>query len=145
MFKVFVSKMELIGAVILVLISLLSIFYAFFKYSFDYWKSRGVPFDEPSIPFGNIKELGKTLQTGQFSKRLYDKYKPTGAQLCGAYFLHRPIAIILNIELAKNILVRDFTTFDERGADLFLRLNFVLNSFSNIIVICFVSHRFVLQ
>lgn len=123
--------MELIGTAILVLVSLLSIFYAFFKYSFDYWRSRGVPFDEPVIPFGNIKELGKTLQTGQFSKRLYDKYKPSGAPLCGAYFFHRPIAIILNIELVKNILVRDFSNFDERGAYLCLALSFACNLFFN--------------
>lgn len=107
--------MDLIGAIGLVLISLLSIFYAFFKYSFDYWKSRGVPCDEPSIPFGNIKELGKTIHTGQFSKNLYDKYKPTGAKLCGAYFFHRPVAILLDLELVKNVLVRDFSNFDERG------------------------------
>lgn len=107
--------MELIGAILLVLITLVSIFYAFFKYSFDYWKSRGIPHDEPVIPFGNIKGLGKTLHTGQFSKRLYDKFKPTGAKLCGAYFFHRPIAIIIEIELVKTILVREFSNFDERG------------------------------
>lgn len=107
--------MEFLGAVIVVLISLLSIFYAFFKHSFDYWKSRGIPYDEPSIPFGNIRGLGRTIHTGQFSKNLYNKYKPTGALLCGAYFFHRPIAILIDLELIKNVLMRDFSNFDERG------------------------------
>lgn len=113
--------MELIGVILLVLVSALSILYAFFKHSFEYWKSRGVPCDEPSIPFGNVKGLGKTLNIGVFSRRLYNKYKPSGAKLCGAYFIHRPIAILLDIQLVKSVMVTDFKNFNERGVQNIFR------------------------
>lgn len=107
--------MELIGAILLVLISLLSIFYAYFKHCYEYWKSRGIPYDEPSIPFGNVKGVGTTVNIGQFSQRLYNKHKPSGAKLCGAYFINRPVAILLDIELVKTVMVREFKNFNERG------------------------------
>ena len=108
------------------LISLLSIVYAYFKHSYEYWKSRGIPHDEPSIPYGNIKGLGKTVNIGVFTRNLYNKYKPTGAKLCGAYFVNRPIAILLDLELIKNVLMRDFTNFDERGTQFLLIKFFIL-------------------
>lgn len=117
--------MEVIGAIISIFIALLSIFYAYFKYSYNYWKSKGVSCDEPSIPFGNVKEIGRTLYMGEFLKNLYDKYKPTGVKLCGAYLFHRPIAILLDLELIKNVLVRDFSNFDERGVRTFEFLDFI--------------------
>lgn len=37
-----VKVMEVTGALIIVLLSILTILYAYFKSSFDYWKSRGI-------------------------------------------------------------------------------------------------------
>lgn len=107
--------MELLGAFLLILISLLSILYAYFKHCYEYWKTRGIPYDEPSIPYGNVKGLGKTLNIGVFSQRMYNKHKPSGAKLCGAYFINRPVAILLDLELIKNVMVTDFKNFNERG------------------------------
>lgn len=106
--------MELFVTFVLILVSLLSIFYAYFKHSYGYWKSRGIPCDEPSIPFGNVKGLGNTLHFGVFAQNLYKKYKPIGAKLCGAYFFNRPVALLLDLELIKNVMITDFKNFDER-------------------------------
>ena len=116
--------MELISAIFFVLISLLTIIYAYFKYSFQYWKWKGVPYDEPSFPYGNIKELGKTMHQRRFTQKLYSKYKPHGAKLCGVYFFHMPVAILFDLELIKNVLVRDFTNFDDRGVFLLFSYHF---------------------
>ncbi|XP_031629400.1 cytochrome P450 6a9-like [Contarinia nasturtii] len=107
--------MELISVSILVFISILTLLYAYFKYSFGYWKSKNVPYDEPSIPFGNIKNLGKTIHLTQFAKNAYDKYKPTGAKICGLYVFARPMALILDLDLVKSILIKDFSNFYEKG------------------------------
>lgn len=107
--------MDLFSAIALVCISIGIGFYAFFKYSFQYWKFYGIPYDEPSIPFGNIKGLGEIIHPSQFMKNLYDKHKSSGAKMCGTYFFARPVAILLDLELTKTILVKDFVHFDERG------------------------------
>lgn len=46
--------------VILFLAFAIILFFAFFKHKFNYWKSLGVPFVEPRIPYGNIQ--GKSLK-----------------------------------------------------------------------------------
>lgn len=107
--------MELFGAFFAVVISLLSILYAYFKYSFDYWNSKGVHYDEPSIPFGCIKGFGRTVHPSQYMTKLYNKFKPLGAKFCGTYAFARPIAVLIDIELVKSVLVKDFDYFDERG------------------------------
>lgn len=50
-----------------------------------------------------------------FTKQFYDKYKSSGAQFCGMYIILRPVAIILNLDLVKKILVKDFASFTDRG------------------------------
>lgn len=105
--------MELISAFAVVLISFVTILYGYFKYSFQYWKSKNVPFDEPSIPFGNLKDKRPTQI--HFSEYFYNKYKNKGCKLCGMYFFARPLAILLDLDLIKDVLIKDFAYFPERG------------------------------
>lgn len=107
--------MELIGALCLVLISIAALLYVYFKNAFEYWKSRDIPCEEPSIPYGTMKGFGKTIHPSLFIKRLYDKYKPSGAKLCGIYFFARPVAVLLDLDLVKHVMVKDFANFNERG------------------------------
>lgn len=107
--------MDLISGLIVVTVLILTIVYTYIKYSFNYWTSRNIPCDEPSIPFGNAKGVGTTIHLGDFIKTLYDKYKPTGAKYFGVYFSIKPMAVLLDLDLVKSVLVRDFTNFTERG------------------------------
>lgn len=119
--------MDWFGAIAIISISIVTIFCAFFKYSFQYWKSKGVPYEEPSIPYGNIKGFGKVISPSHFVKNIYDKYKSSGAKLCGIYFFAQPVAIILDLELVKAILIKDFAYFDDRGE---IDLGFCIKTFS---------------
>lgn len=107
--------MELISVILLVLIPFFTILYAYFKYSFGYWKSRGVVHDEPSIPYGNTKGFSTTVNQALFVKNVYDKYKPTGQKVAGLYFFSTPVAVLLDINLIKNVMVKDFAHFIDRG------------------------------
>lgn len=107
--------MDLIIAIVVLLVSILTITYGYFKYSFGYWASRGVPCDEPSIPYGHVKGVGKKYHNYEIIKKMYDKYKRTGAKVCGLYLFARPVAILLDIELVKNILIKDFNNFADRN------------------------------
>lgn len=103
--------MNEIGAVTVSLTIILISLFGYIKWIiFGYWKFRGVPHDEPILFTSQ-----KMNHPSQFFKNLYDKYKPTGAKICGTYFFTRPWAILLDRELVKNVLVKDFDKFNDRG------------------------------
>lgn len=109
--------MEFVTAVFVVLMTVVSVWYVFNKqrYAFNYWKKRNVPHIEPTIPYGNLNGVGEKFHMVNVIKSIYDKFKGTDAKYCGAYFYTRPIAIILDPDLIKQILVKDFTSFTDRG------------------------------
>lgn len=108
------KTMDIVNVIAIILVTVLFL-YGYFKSSYGYWKSRGVPCDKPSIPYGNINGIDKIYQNYEIIKKMYDKYKPTGVKLCGIYYFIRPVAIILDLELIKQILIKDFHKFIDRN------------------------------
>lgn len=96
------------------LVTIAGLIFAYFKVSFNYFKSRGIKILEPSFPFGNIRGFGKTIHPCVAVKNVYDKFKGT-EKLCGMYFFARPVVVILDLALVKNVLIKDFSNFVERG------------------------------
>lgn len=107
--------MDVLTTIVLVFIAIATIVYGYFKYSFRYWTSRGVACDVPSIPYGHLDGVTKKYHIYEIVKKMYHKYKPTGAKICGVYLFARPAAMILDLELVKNILITDFNNFNQRN------------------------------
>lgn len=107
--------MSLISVVVILFVSFLTIIYAYFKYAYGYWKSRGVPHDEPKFPFGNFKGFGKTCHQSEFIKSIYDRHKSSGSKFCGIYIFAKVGVILMDLDLIKTVLVKDFANFNERG------------------------------
>lgn len=105
--------MALASGVLTIIIIIYSMFRKIF--SFDYWHSKDVPYLEPSVPFGNIKDVWKKFHIIQVIAKAYDKFKNTGAKYCGVYFWARPVAVILDLDLVDNILVKDSSNFMDKG------------------------------
>lgn len=106
--------MNLLSCFAIVSISILTLLFLYVKFSFSYWKSRNVPYKEPIFPFGNVKGVGRTVHIGDLMQNIYKEFKGKH-RICGIYFITRPAAMILDLDLIKNILIRDFSNFDERG------------------------------
>lgn len=103
---------EVLLSVVVILV--ISIFISF-KRSFAFWKDKNVPFLEPSIPFGNIREVFKSrIHFGCIIENMYKEMKYAG-DYCGIYFFRNPVLLVLTPEFAKTILVRDFHCFMDRG------------------------------
>ncbi|XP_029710534.1 probable cytochrome P450 6d5 [Aedes albopictus] len=88
--------------------------FAFLQYIFGYWNRRGVPQLTPFFPFGNFSDL--FLGKASFPKvceTLYERTKQW--RLLGGYILLRPILLVNDPQLAKDIMVRDFQHFHDRG------------------------------
>ncbi|KAJ8968504.1 hypothetical protein NQ314_002274 [Rhamnusium bicolor] len=93
-------------------VALLAIVIAFFKWSFTYWKGRGLESPEPSIPFGNARDfiLGR-IPFGHFYRDVYFYLKSKGLKHGGIYFSFKPTYVPVDLTIIKNILQNDFSHF----------------------------------
>ncbi|XP_017040761.1 probable cytochrome P450 6a20 [Drosophila ficusphila] len=104
------------AVLIVLLLGALTLAVWFVQQRFSYWKRRGIPHDAPTIPFGNTKELMKTVQISEIFKRTYFKYKnKTDGPFVGFYMYFKHIALVTDIDFAKTVLIRDFDKFHDRG------------------------------
>nr|AAT72405.1 cytochrome P450 [Culex pipiens pallens] len=88
--------------------------YFLIVYQFSYWKRRGITQLTPSFPFGDLGPFFR--QRSSLGVVYADVYR-----LCkrlpfvGIYFSLRPMLVVNDPELIKNVLVRDFDHFHDRG------------------------------
>lgn len=87
--------------------------YFYVKNTFSYWKRKGVPFVEPVFPFGNLKNV--FLQKSSLPGQLSELYKSTDEPFCGIYSSMEPILLVRDPQTVRDILVKDFPYFNERG------------------------------
>ncbi|KAL9699478.1 hypothetical protein quinque_002919 [Culex quinquefasciatus] len=81
---------------------------------FSYWKRRGVAQLVPVFPFGNLGPFFRQRSClGVTYAELYHRWK--ALPFVGIYFSLRPLLLINDPELIKNVLTRDFEYFHDRG------------------------------
>lgn len=88
--------------------------YFFFKRQFRYFEKQGIPHLPPSIPLGNMQNVGRSVHMYERIQELFDKLKKKGS-VVGFYNLTDPVYVITDIELIKHVTVKDFNTFINRG------------------------------
>jgi cytochrome P450 family 6 len=121
------------------LLSLISIFvviftglYFYFSRNYNFWKEIGIPYVKP-VPFlGTMKDLVLLkIGIGEHLQKIYDNYndKP----YVGIFSFDRPTLVICDLDIVKNILVKDaqyfidrVITFNERLDPLFGKTMFTL-------------------
>jgi cytochrome P450 family 6 len=93
---------------------LLAVVYIYFKLSFSYWKKRKVPYVEPTFPFGNFRDLMFLKRSvGHVKADIYMKLD--GEKYGGSYMFTKPEFIFRDPDIIKNVLVKDFANFHDRG------------------------------
>lgn len=81
-----------------------------------YWADRGIPHIKPEIFFGNLRGVGTAISTPDVVLNGYNELKSrTSSPVGGMYFFTAPVALILNLDLLKNVFVKDFQYFQDRG------------------------------
>uniref|UniRef100_A0A1I8Q4F9 Cytochrome P450 n=1 Tax=Stomoxys calcitrans TaxID=35570 RepID=A0A1I8Q4F9_STOCA len=81
---------------------------------YTYWKRRGVLQETPLPLVGNYMGAGTKYHMRDINQRLYRKFKGK-APFAGTYVFVRKVALILDLDLIKNILIKDFSNFHDRG------------------------------
>ncbi|KAH8410922.1 hypothetical protein KR222_009838, partial [Zaprionus bogoriensis] len=92
----------------------LALIYNFYQNTFNYWKHRGILYERP-LPFlGNMKGVGTKYHFRDINQRLYDRFKGK-APFVGMYMFLKRVAFILDLDLVKQVLIKDFKSFQDRG------------------------------
>lgn len=102
------------GVFLLLIIGALTALYFYMRKNLNYWKNLGVVCDKPSLILGNLDGVGQHIHWMKKIQQTYEKYK-FGNKYCGFYVMRDPRLIILDLELIKNILIKDFNHFVDRG------------------------------
>ena len=106
--------MELIVLLLCLVIGAITFALYFLRQNLNYWKVRGIPHEEPHIVMGNFKGIRSEYNFGEIVARQYRKFKGTGP-FCGVLVVKRPAVVLLDKELIKNVLIKDFNNFPDRG------------------------------
>lgn len=107
-------EMDLMQILLAIIVSVATFVWLFYKYKFSYWERRGVLHDKPVFPYGSIAGVGTVIHSAQLMQQIYTKFKGKD-RIAGLYTIFSPSAVVLDPELFKNILIKDFAYFDERG------------------------------
>uniref|UniRef100_A0A182W6V2 Cytochrome P450 n=1 Tax=Anopheles minimus TaxID=112268 RepID=A0A182W6V2_9DIPT len=98
---------------LLVLVLLAAVYWI--RQRFTYWKQRSVPYIQPSFPQGNLAGVGKKSHMSEILQSCYQQLKSSGKPYGGVYFFINPVALIIDPELIKVVLVKDFPYFHDRN------------------------------
>lgn len=90
--------------------------YLYVKNIFSYWKRKGVPYKQPSFPFGNFSET--FLQKKSFPEILEDLYNGTTEPFLGIFSTIQPALLIRDPKIIKDVFIKEFQSFDHRGMEV---------------------------
>lgn len=97
-----------------ILLGIAALIYWFLHRRLQYWKNKNVPHIEPEFFYGNSRGLGKTFGANDFVRKMYTKLKSKGP-IAGIYIYIQPQALVTNLDLIRDISVKDFHVFTNRG------------------------------
>ena len=102
--------------IFLLVIPLSAIFiasYLYFTRNFKFWQKRGIPYVKPTPFVGNFKECAfQKVNIGKYLQHIYEEH--SDKPYVGIFSFDKPILLIRDLELVKNILVKDFQYFIDR-------------------------------
>lgn len=105
---------EVFSILIISSLSLITIFiYLFVKYQYSYWHRRNVKCLPPTFPFGNYRK--NVLQILSIGEVCAEIYRNTNEPFIGVFGAFRPMLVICDPNLVRNIFVKDFHHFVDRG------------------------------
>jgi len=97
---------------IIIFSTLLSCIFGYLRHTFNYWKFIGIPQIDTNFLYGNLFKL-TSVHHLEWIREVYRKFKGQ-SKVAGFYLFFKPIAVILDLDLVKSILIKDFDKFVDR-------------------------------
>lgn len=92
----------------------MTLFYYLVDRNLNHWNKQNIPHIKPEVIFGNSRGLSRDFHMSEFLRRMYSQLKAAGP-ICGIFIYFRTVAMATNLDLIRNILIRDFHIFPNRG------------------------------
>jgi len=87
--------------------------YFYVTRNFKFWQKLGIPYVNPTPFFGSLKECALQKTTiGEQLQKIYNEH--SDKPYVGIFSFDKPSLLIRDLELVKNILVKDFQNFMDR-------------------------------
>ncbi|XP_067620602.1 cytochrome P450 6a8 [Eurosta solidaginis] len=102
--------------IFLVLSTIISLILSYVSYKYRYWERKGVPQLKPQFFFGSFFELDSIHKT-KLIRKVYQQFKDGKTKIAGTYVYTKPAVVILDFEIIKSILIKDFNYFLDRFAN----------------------------
>ncbi|KZC12361.1 putative cytochrome P450 6a14 [Dufourea novaeangliae] len=84
----------------------------------NFWKDRGIPGPRPTPIFGNLRAVTfREISMADLVRQMYNEYKHV--PVFGIFAGNSPILIINDMDMIKDVLIRDFSLFSDRGVPIF--------------------------
>uniref|UniRef100_A0A182MMT4 Cytochrome P450 n=1 Tax=Anopheles culicifacies TaxID=139723 RepID=A0A182MMT4_9DIPT len=108
--------MELLSYVLTGFIFVVSIAYLYMRSRHSYWRDRGIPYvrGKTHLIMGHMEHFN-TKHASYINQDLYRDLKSRGEAFGGMSFFLLPGLILVDPELIKTVLVKDFNVFHDRG------------------------------
>lgn len=108
--------MDFASVLFYIILPLLGAGYFFLKKKYSNFEERGIPHLKPtSLLMGNISGIGKTKHIMDLLKEVYEEGKRKGDVIAGFYTMISPTLLVTDLDLYKQIAVKDFNNFVNRG------------------------------
>jgi hypothetical protein len=105
-----------VSLILVLVVSLSALFIALYRYytrNFKFWQKLGIPYVKPTPFVGNLKECAfQKVTIGKYLQQIYEEH--SDKPYVGIFAFDKPILLIRDLELVKNILVKDFQNFTDR-------------------------------
>lgn len=95
-------------------VPILLAFYFWAKQRLNSLQSQGIKCIEPSFPLGNMNGVGKKVHMVERMQEIYEKFKDT-EKVSGFYMMLKPTVQLNDLDIIKQVLVKDFNKFVNRG------------------------------
>lgn len=102
------------AVLVISLVVLLAALYFFLRHKLNFWKNLGVPCDSGSLLLGNLDGVGQHVHMNTKIQNMYEKFKFANNYF-GFFFLQDPRLILIDLDLIKNVTIKDFDHFVDRG------------------------------
>lgn len=100
-----------------IIIGIITALIIYCKWSFQYWKDRGVTYLEPKLIWGNLRPPHRrTISIGDEVVELYKRAKQNEWKQLGFYNMTDPIYMPIDLDIVKHVLAKDFSHFVDRGS-----------------------------
>jgi hypothetical protein len=84
--------------------------YLYFTRNFKFWQKLGIPYVTPTLFVGNLKEcVFQKVSMGKNLQKIYEEH--SDQPYVGIFSFDKPSLVIRDLELVKNILVKDSQNF----------------------------------